>query len=64
MFERRKANMQLQLWPTDQESTQKVEIWQSLEQQDKAAVITALARLMVRVICSNNSSETQEEKHE
>ena len=64
MFERRKANMQLQLWPGDEELTEVMKVWQSLHQPNRAAIVAALARLMVKVICSSNPSEAQEEKHE
>jgi len=64
MFERRTANMQLPLWPTDEEPSQKAEVWQRLDPQDRAAAIAGLARLMVRMICSNNPRKSQEEKHE
>ena len=56
--------MQLQLWPGDQERTEMVKIWQDLDQEDRATIVAALARLMVRLICSNSPGETEEEKHE
>jgi len=66
MLERRIANLhqQLLLWPTDQESTQRIEVWESLNHQQKTVVITALAQLMVKVVYSGNSNETQEKKNE
>ena len=56
--------MQLQLWPGDKEPTEVMKVWQNLDQQNRAAIVAALARLMVRVISSSNPSQTKEEKHE
>ena len=64
VFERRETNMQLQLWPGDQDPTEMMTVWEHLDQQNRATIVAALARLMVRVICSNNPSEAQEEEHE
>ena len=55
---------QLQLWTADQDSAQRTEIWENLDHQQKEIAITALARLMIKVIYSDNSNETQEKKHE
>ena len=56
--------MQLQLWPGDRKTTEMMKVWQNLNQEDRATIVASLARLMVRVISSNNPSETQEDKHE
>jgi hypothetical protein len=66
MLERRIANVhrQLQLWPADQESTQWIEIWESLDHQQQTTVIIALARLIVKVIYPNDLNETREKKYE
>jgi len=65
-LQRRKANVQKQLefWPAPQRPPQRTEIWEGLDQQQRGALIAALARVISKVVHPENLSETQEDKHE
>jgi len=47
---------QLNLWPTQEEPPQPPEIWHHLDQQLKNQVITALASLIRKMVCSKKTA--------
>ena len=53
---------QLKLWPTSKDPYQLPEIWKTLTSQQKQDVITALADLISKMVCTQDID--QEESHE
>ena len=56
--------MQLELWPTSQGPSQHPKIWKTLTHQQKQDVITALADLIKKMVCTEHIDHSQEESHE
>ena len=55
---------QLELWPTSLGPSQTPKIWETLTRQQKQNVITALADLISKTVCTENIDQTEEESHE
>ena len=55
---------QLAFWLAPQNTSQPPLIWDNLNPQNRATLITSLARLISKMVQSKNLSETQEDKHE
>ena len=55
---------QLELWPTSQRPSQLPKIWKTLTRQQKQNVITALADLLSKMVCTEDIDQTEEENHE
>lgn len=53
---------QLKLWPTSKDPYQLPKIWKTLTAQQKQDVITALADLISKMVCTEDID--QEESHE
>jgi hypothetical protein len=65
-LQKRRANVQRQLefWHAPHRPSQKMDIWEGLGHQERANIITALARLISKVVHPEDLEETQENKHE
>ncbi|RLB88660.1 MAG: hypothetical protein DRH50_14865 [Deltaproteobacteria bacterium] len=55
---------QLAFWPAPQNTSQKPPIWDNLNPQHRATLITSLARLISKTVQSKDLSEIQEDKHD
>lgn len=56
---------QLELWPASQEEpSQQKKTRLTLDYEQQKQVITALASLISKMVCSDNIKQTQEENHE
>jgi hypothetical protein len=65
-LQRRKATVkrQLEFWPALQNTSQKPQIWENLNRQQRATIITSLARLISKMVHPKDLGETQEDRHE
>jgi hypothetical protein len=65
-LQRRRANVhrQLNLWPNPHKAPQAPDIWQSLDQQQQARLIAALARLIRKAVYPQHLNQTQEQNHD
>ena len=50
---------QLSLWPTQEDSSPSLEIWQTLDQQLQRQVITALALLINKTVYPEKAKQTK-----
>lgn len=55
---------QLELWPTSQGPSQLPKIWKTLTRQQKQDVITDLADLISKMVCTEDIDQTEEESNE
>ena len=55
---------QLDLWPTSRGPSQLSKIWKTLTHQQKQNVITTLADLINKMVCTEDIDQGQEENHE
>jgi hypothetical protein len=65
-LQRRKATVhrQLEFWTPPQNTSQKPPIWDNLNPQHRAPLITSLARLISKMVQPQDLNETQEDNHE
>ncbi len=50
---------QLSLWPTEEESSQTLEIWQALDHEQQQQVTMALAHLIRKIVCPKKEKQTK-----
>ena len=55
---------QLELWLTSMDASQTPKIWPALTNQQKQELITALARLISKMVSTEVTSQTEELRHE
>ena len=55
---------QLSLWPTQEEPSQTLEIWQTFDHKQQKKVITALAHLIGKIIYPEQAKQTREANYE
>ena len=55
---------QLELWPDTQKLPQALDIWEGLDQQERKALIEALARLISKAVYPENPKSTQEKNND
>ena len=55
---------QLALWSGALQEAQELDIWEDLDPERRAIVITTLARLISKAVCPKNLLETEEQRDE
>ncbi len=50
---------QLNLWPTKEEPSQTLEIWQALDHEQQGQVVIALAHLIQKIVHPEEGKETK-----
>ena len=55
---------QLSLWPVQEETSQTLNIWDTLDHQQQKQIITALTKLIKKTVCQKNAKQTREVNNE
>ena len=50
---------QLSLWPTEEESSQTLEIWQALDHEQQQQVTMTLAHLICKIACPEKEQQSK-----
>jgi len=58
------VRQQLELWPPRQPSMPNLPPWETIHGEERALLVAALTRLMIKAVQPQQLSETREERHE